>query len=200
MLFLSNHPNFWVRKAGADSLVNETFEMFTLCHLQEWHRGARQVNPRRLGILFSLLHLHQDQGCARVRIYSPLIGTWSLPPWGLHGAAPWTTMTQTTRWTVSFLTNAKSKYKAAVTGVERFHCWEQAPVSLLVAETSRAWSSPSFNAASVLWGAEDGYTVPSRPSQSCWGAALSEKTCFQGKTLIQLVLRLWYLTEFSHAI
>ena len=51
---------------------------------------------------------------------------------------------------------AKDKSMIAVTGVEGFHCRDQAPVSLLVAEISRAWSSPSFNAASVQWGAKDG--------------------------------------------
>ena len=42
-------------------------KMFTLCHLQEWHRGARQVNPRRLGILSYITTLRKTCGCAILR-------------------------------------------------------------------------------------------------------------------------------------
>ena len=51
------------------SLVNETFEMYTLCHLQELHRGARQVDPRRSGILSYITTLPKTIGCAVLRSY-----------------------------------------------------------------------------------------------------------------------------------
>ena len=41
--------------------------MFTLCHLQEWHWGARQVDPRRSGILSYITTLRKTFGCAILR-------------------------------------------------------------------------------------------------------------------------------------
>ena len=39
----------------------------TLCHLQEWNRGAPQVDPRRSGILFYTTTLPKTCGCAILR-------------------------------------------------------------------------------------------------------------------------------------
>jgi len=67
LLFLSTNPNFWVRKSGADSLVNVTFENVRSLPSTRVNRGARQVNPRRLGILSYITTLRKTFGCAILR-------------------------------------------------------------------------------------------------------------------------------------
>ena len=103
LLFLSTNPNFWVRKYGAVSLVNETFENVRSLPSTRVNRGARQVNPRRLGILSSLLQPHQDQGCAGVRIWLALDQDLESSTWGSAKsfyagtqAGSWTALTQKT--------------------------------------------------------------------------------------------------------
>ena len=58
---------FGDRKFGYKvSWVKKHFKQFTLAH-QEWTRGARQVNPRRLGILSYITTLRKTFGCAILR-------------------------------------------------------------------------------------------------------------------------------------
>ena len=67
LLFLSTNPNIWVHKYGAVSLVNETFENVRSLPSTRVNRGARQVNPRRLGILSYITTLRKTFGCAILR-------------------------------------------------------------------------------------------------------------------------------------
>ena len=115
---------FGICKVGLKFLEYETFESWTLCHLQEFARGAlKQCREIRAS---SLPFLSTPSSRSAAALADPLWGrAWSRPlSWSLAdrrgtSTAGWqTAMTQTTRWFVSFLTNAKNGYKAAVAGVE----------------------------------------------------------------------------------
>ena len=100
---------FGICKVGLKFLENETFESYTLCHHQELARGA--LKQCRETWASSLPFLPTSRSAAALAEPHIVRSAWessiflALVDWGRTCCRmTWTAMTQTTRWSVSFLT------------------------------------------------------------------------------------------------